>query len=140
MVTDTDDDRRTDIDDLRQTWEGQMAYSEEFQAVVGIEKVLDPLEDDGPDDPVAVDLCMPDGRQETTDLAGLRGNAVAGVSLDVDADAWEARELLDVLTAGIEAVEEGRDEPAEYARRVRTAVRDQHQRIDNSLTTRRAGR
>lgn len=121
---------------LRRTWEGQTAYSEEFDAVVTVQKVHDPLDPEDDDEPVAVDVWTPDNRLETTDLDGLRGNAVERVHLDADMSAQTAHELLGVLEAGIEAVEAETGERAERPRQVRKAIHDQHKRIDNSLTTR----
>lgn len=129
---------REAVKETRDAWQGEAAYSEELDRIVTVTTVYDPHADDVLDDLQPVEVELGDDHQHVTSLDTL--TAVEGVSLDVDADAGEARELLDVLTAGIEAVEDDGDESAEYARRVRKAIRDGHKRLDNSLTTRRAGR
>lgn len=112
---------------LRRVWEGQTAYSTEFDAVVTVQKVHDPLDTDVEEDPVAIDVWTPDGRLETTSLGTIRGNRVDAVPLDCQLCAQSAHEVLTVLDAGIDAVEADSDDRADRARQLRSVIRELHE-------------
>lgn len=140
-----------EVQRLQRVWNGQAAYSEEFHEVVTVIDVHEPLCREVAAGIVPIEIKRQNGDVETTQLNTVEGNAVEGASVAIDADPAEARELIAVLEAGISAVEGddvdeeiapateiGDVERAAYARALRQAVRDQHKRINNALTTRAA--